>query len=303
MVTADGVLRSVDAGHEPDLFWGLRGAKGNLGIITGLTLSLIPLTRFFGGGIFFDADNAAEVLNAYRRWVDAHTESTSSSVALLRLPPDPALPDLLRGRCVVHVRLAHVGDLAEGARLAGLMRDAAPVILDLTAPMNPAQMDAVHQDPPDPMPTHEHGCLLEDMTTDVIERLLDHTTRVANSPLVLTEIRHLGGAISRPPTPPNAVPGRDAAFSLMTIAVTEPAFAQSGPAAVADLFAAVRPWRSAAAMPNFLGRSTQPDLVAAAWPPDMRERLLLVKRRWDPDNQFRLGHALLASNPAAAAHS
>jgi Berberine and berberine like len=53
-------------------------------------------------------------------------------------------------------------------------------------------------------------------------------------------------------------------------------------------------------LPNFLGRSTEPELVAGAWPADMRERLLLVKRRWDPDNLFRLGHALsVTASPGA----
>lgn len=57
----------------------------------------------------------------------------------------------------------------------------------------------------------------------------------------------------------------------------------------------VQPWRSASALPNFLGRCTDPGLVAAAWPAGDRERLLAIKRRWDPENLFRLGHAVLAS--------
>ena len=158
VVTADGRLRTVDARHDLDLFWALRGGKGNFGVITGLRLSLIPLTAFYGGGLFFDGAHASTVLHGYRRWITSHSDRTSSSVALLRLPPDPGVPEALRGRFVVHVRMAHVGDHEEGARLAADVRRTAPVLLDLIGELTPAAMDAVHQDPPGPMPTYEQAC-------------------------------------------------------------------------------------------------------------------------------------------------
>ena len=294
VVTADGALHTVDADHDPDLFWALRGGKGNFGVITALALSLIPLTSFYGGGVYFDGADAPAVLHSYRRWIASHTDRTSSSVALLRLPPDPALPDALRGRFVVHVRMAHVGDNAEAARLASAIRGAAPVLLDLTGEMTPAAMDTVHQDPPGPMPTYEQGCLLDAFTSDTVEAILARTAAVSDSPLVLTEIRHLGGAIARRPAVPGAAPGRAAAFSLFTIAPDIPQLARTGPDAVAALLAAVEPWRSPSAQPNFLGRCTDPELVAAAWPAQARERLLAIKQQWDPDNLLRLGHAISA---------
>jgi FAD/FMN-containing dehydrogenase len=298
VVNADGELHRVDAGHEPDLFWALRGGKGNFGVITAICMSLIPLTSFYGGGVFFDGAHAPAVLHAYRRWIASHTERTSSSVALLRLPPDPALPDALRGRFAVHVRMAHVGDHDEGARLAAAIRGAAPVLLDTMGEMAAAAMDAVHQDPPGPMLAYEQGCLLDDLTGDTIEAILARTAAVPDSPLILVEIRHLGGAIARRPDVPSAMPGRDAAFSLFTMAPGVPPLAQAAPAAVADLFAAVTPWRSASALPNFLGRRSDPELVVAAWPADDRERLLAIKQWWDPENRFRLGHAIVAPDSA-----
>lgn len=294
VVTADGELHRVDAGHDPDLFWALRGGKGNFGVITAICTSLIPLTSFYGGGIFFDGTDSSAVLHAYRRWIAGHTERTSSSVALLRLPPDPALPDALRGKFVVHVRMAHIGDNDEGARLAAAIRGAAPVLLDMMGEMAAAAMDAVHQDPSGPMPAYEQGCLLDDLTPDTIEAVLARTAAVPDSPLILVEIRHLGGAIARRPDVLSAVPGRDAAFSLFTMAPDVPPSAQAAPAAVAALIAAVTPWRSASALPNFLGRRTDPELVVAAWSADDRERLLAIKQWWDPANLFRLGHAIVA---------
>jgi len=110
---------------------------------------------------------------------------------------------------------------------------------------------------------------------------------------MLAEIRRLGGAIARPPTVPSAVPGRTAPFVLFAIALHIPPLAEVGPQAVAALLEAVRPWRSPVNLPNFLGRSSTPAEVQAAWPDQSRARLLDIKQGWDPANMFRVGHALL----------
>jgi len=295
VVTADGELRTVDATHDPDLFWALRGGKGNFGIVTSIRLSLLPLTSFYGGGIFFDGAHAAAVLHAYLAWTSGHSDLTSSSVALLRIPPDPALPEAIRGRFVVHVRMAHIGDGAEGARLAADIRRAAPVLLDVVTTMPVAALDAVHQDPPDPLPCFDRGGLLDSLPTEAIDPLVS-TVADPRSPLTLVDLRLMGGAIQDPKGAPSAVPGRDAAFSLFALVPAVPPLAQAAPAAMTGLFAALDPWLSDTTLPNFLGRHTDPAHVRAAWPIDQREALLAVKRRWDPDNRFRLGHALMASS-------
>src|SRR5688572_10922006 len=68
LVTADGAIRAVDAETDPDLFWALRGGKGNLGIVTELEFDLVPVARLYGGGIFFPGGSAPEVLHAFREW-------------------------------------------------------------------------------------------------------------------------------------------------------------------------------------------------------------------------------------------
>ena len=130
VVTSDGRLRTVDADRHPELFWALRGGKGNFGVVTSYRTALVRLAAFYGGGIFFDGAHAADVLRAYRHWITGLTEQTSTSVALLHLPPDPAVPEPIRGRYVVQLRLAHAGDSGKGARLARGIRSAAPVLLD-----------------------------------------------------------------------------------------------------------------------------------------------------------------------------
>jgi hypothetical protein len=221
-------------------------------------------------------------------------------VALLHLPPDPAVPEPIRGRYVVHLRIAHVGDSREGARLARGIRSAAPVLLDALGDLPTTSLDLVHQDPPAPTPTHERGSLLDQLAPDTIDAVVREAS-APGSPLMLAEIRQLGGAIARPPAIPSAVPGRSAPFVLFAIALDIPPLAEAGPQAVASLLEAVRPWRSPVNFPNFLGRSSTPAEVQAAWPDQSRARLLEIKQGWDLANMFRVGHALLtASAPTSA---
>jgi hypothetical protein len=113
------------------------------------------------------------------------------------------------------------GDSAEGARLADGIRPAAPVLLEALGELPVTSLDLVHQDPPVPAPVHERGCLLDQLTPDTIDAVVREAS-APGSPLMLAEIRQLGGAIARDPGAPNAVPGRTAPFVLFAIALDIP---------------------------------------------------------------------------------
>src|SRR3954469_11003905 len=89
VVTADGELRHVDRESEPELFWALRGGKGNFGVVTALEFDLFPVPRLYGGGIYFPGERMAEVLRAWSAWLPGTPETMVSSFAVLRQPPVP----------------------------------------------------------------------------------------------------------------------------------------------------------------------------------------------------------------------
>src|SRR4051794_8798046 len=109
VVTADGRLHAVDALHEPDLLWALRGGKGSFGVVTALEVGLVPVPEFCGGAVVYPGEDASVVLHAWREWAPALPDSTTTSVALVRLPDAPTVPAHLRGVLTVHVRVAHLG--------------------------------------------------------------------------------------------------------------------------------------------------------------------------------------------------
>ena len=79
-MTADGELRHVDAESEPELFWALRGGKGNFAVVTALEFDLFPVSRLYGGAIYFPGERMADVLRAWTAWHPG-TPETMSSVA------------------------------------------------------------------------------------------------------------------------------------------------------------------------------------------------------------------------------
>ncbi|GAA2591809.1 FAD-binding oxidoreductase [Dactylosporangium fulvum] len=293
IVTADGAVRTIDADHESDLFWAVRGGKGNFGIVTAIEFGLFEVPAFFGGGIYFPAAHAAEVLHAYRQWAPGLPEEMTTSVALLRLPPLPQLPEPLRGAFVAHLRVAYQGSAEEGTRLVAPMRAVAPALIDGVGELPYTAVDAVHQDPVDPMPSHEGGVLLGGLSAGTIDRILAVAGPQVDLPLVMVELRQLGGAFSRPAAVPNAVSGRGAAFSLFTIGLGLPDLRPAVDAGIGAVLAAAGDDIVPGGLMNFSG-SAGPEALLANWSPADRDRLLRVKRSYDPTNVFSTNQAIAA---------
>jgi FAD/FMN-containing dehydrogenase len=291
LVTADGAIRSVDPGSDPELFWAIRGGKGSFGIVTELEFGLVPVTTLYGGGIFFPGAAAAAVLHAWRTWTATVPETTTSSVAVLRMPPDPALPEPLRGQTVVHLRVAHIGTADEGSRLLAPMRAAAPALIDTVAEMPYAAVDAIHMDPTTPMPSYDRGATLRELPAEAVDALLGAAGPGVEVPLIMVELRHLGGALSRPAEVPNAVTGRDAAFSAWVLGPMAGPVAEVVPVVAGSVIEALSPWAARGSLLNFAGGMGAHD-VGGLWSVDDRQRLVDLKHRLDPEGMFVHGHVV-----------
>jgi FAD/FMN-containing dehydrogenase len=293
MVTADGRLRRSTAESEPELFWAVRGGKGNFGIVTALEFELFPVPSLFGGGIFFAGADAPALLHRFREWAPTLPERVSTSIAILRVPDMEELPPPLRGKTVVHLRFAYAGaDHAEAERLLSPMKVAGTIVLGYVGPMRTDEMDAIHMDPHDPMPFWDKGMVLRELPAEAVDALLATAGPQLDIPLILAEIRLMGGALGRPAPVPNAVAGRSGAFSLMVLGPGVPELAQVVPAIGTGVLAALAPWRAEESMINLLGDVSGRGEVLAAYPEAFRERLVEVKRAVDPDGVFTFGHAI-----------
>ena len=291
LVTADGVIRHVDAQSEPDLFWAVRGGKGNFGIVTTMTARLVPVSDFYVGSVFFDGADAQRLLHMYRQWAATLPEEATTSIALMRVPPLPFLPEPIRGRFVVHLRYAHCGDPVEAEALFTPMVEAGQVLLADIGSRPFTESDSLHKDPVDPLPYHERVATLRELGRDTIEAILDVAGPDAELPLVMVEIRQLGGALGRQPQVPNAVPGRNSAYSVFALGALMPEIAEIVPAACDRVLEALTPWRDGGGLANMLG-NVGPEATLAAYGKEAAERLMIMKLGWDPANVFRFGYGI-----------
>jgi FAD/FMN-containing dehydrogenase len=296
VVTGDGQTHRVERGDGSELDWALRGGKGNVGIVTGMEIELLDIPDLYGGAIFWPGELAPTLLTVFAEWSATLPEDFSASIGLLRLPPVAEAPEPLRGKLAVHLRVGYLGDDAEGERLLAPMREVAPPMMDLVGRMPYAALDKIHMDPEHPVPFEEGGLLLSELGPDTIEAVLAQAGPDATCPLLLVELRLLGGALAGDRT--DAVGGGDAAYSMFAVGALMPPIAEAVPPAIRGVVGALAPWSTGGTMVNFHGVPGDAADRARAWPPATFERLQRAKASYDPANLLRFGHAVPALDPA-----
>ena len=288
LVTADGDLITVSESNQPDLFWGLRGSAGNLGVVTALELQLVELDVVYGGALYYPLADAHRVLTEYRDWAIRQPDELASSVALVNFPPLPFLPEQLRGQSFACVRLCYSGSgLAPGVAAVRELRHClgAPVI-DEVRRMSALELDRISAEPRDLIAVAMHSELIHDLSPDVIAALVREQT--ADSPLLFVEARQLGGALRVPDDQLSPINRTGAGFSVNAagLAVTPELHAASS-AKLAALAQRLEPLADGAGYVNFLEGVDGAARIRRAFSDADWERLNDLKTRWDPQNLFR----------------
>lgn len=296
IVTADGEARTVDAGHEPELFSALRGGKGNFGVVTAMEIDLFPVTTVYGGGIYYSGRHIDEVLHTWRDWAATLPDEATTSFAVQWLPPFEELPPPLRGANVVHVRFAYDGPADTGAALLAPMRAVAPAIVDTVAEVPFPVAAVLHNDPAEPAPVLHRSLGLATLPDEALAKLIALTGPESPLRLLSVEIRALGGALDVPPATPDAVPTRGLPFQLMAFAIAPPPDAPAQAANLEFLTGSLRPWADHRRMVNFIGPEEALDAaeLRELYGPDLYDRLLATKKHYDPTSMFRMNHTIRA---------
>ncbi|MFF6908353.1 FAD-binding oxidoreductase [Streptomyces sp. NPDC012389] len=299
VVTPDGRLRHVSADEEPELFAGLRGGRSNFGVVTALEIRLFPVTSFYGGGIYYPAENVRAALDAYAEVTRDAPDALTCSVALLNVPPLPDIPELFRGRLLAHVRVAHLGPDAEAEQLIAPLRTVGPGLLDTIGRHPYSAYPAVHTDPAEPTPYEEKSTLLTCLPREALDRIARSAGPAPDgtvSPVSVVEIRHLGGALSRYPTGTDRFrPAEDAQFSVWGATIGPPQAVDAGIEVLRNLTDGLKPWSTGRAYQNFTAREAS---ATDIFTPAELARLRAVKRRYDPRNLFRVNNHTISPAPA-----
>jgi FAD binding domain/Berberine and berberine like len=289
VVTADGELRQVGSDEEPELFWALRGGGGSFGAVTAIEFELLPLTEVHAGWLVWDADAAGEVVHAFREWFRDAPREIGTALRFLRLPPFPDVPEPLRDRPVIAFDGAYLGSDADGAELLRPLRDiAAPLVMDTWATIPASGLVRLHGDPEQPVPVKGDGFQLRELTPEAADAFIEVGGPGSGSPLLMLELRQLGGAVAETPAGAGALGSLPDEFTLYGVGMA------MGPEAAGAIGAhlervreAMAPW-SAGVYLNF--SETEGGAAPKAFDETTYARLRDVKARYDGGDLFRSNH-------------
>lgn len=282
IVTADGQLLRVDAVSHPDLFWALRGGGGNFGVATRFRYRLHEVGTIVGGMLVLPA--TVETIAGFMAAAEAAPDELSTIANVMPAPPMPFLAPEHHGKVIVMALLAHAGDLAAGERAIAPFRALATPLADMVRPM--PYPEIYPPDDPNDRPLAVSRTMFMDLVGRDDAAAILAGLEASDASLRVAQLRTLGGAMAR-------VPAGATAFAHRTsrIMVNVAAFHDGTPedrarrlAWVEDLCATLRQGDDGAYV-NFLADEGD-DRVRMAYPGDTWDRLVAVKRRYDPTNLF-----------------
>ncbi|MEV4290524.1 FAD-binding oxidoreductase [Nonomuraea bangladeshensis] len=268
VVDADGRQRHVTAGTDPDLFWAMRGGGGSFAVVTALELSLHRAPHLYGGRVLWAARHAPDVMDAFRQITATAPDELSLWLELLHFPgSDP----------MIAVDATYLGDTAEARDLLSPLDRLPHPLADSRRPMTAAELGTITGEPTDPGAGSSRAELLTGLDGTTAKTLLADPV----APLMMAQVRHLGGAFARPSDSPHGpllepyalylfgVPADPATAEAVTARQRE--LAEALPVSGRKPFTFLRPGES----------------VADAFTPATLNRLRDVKRRHDPHDTIR----------------
>jgi FAD/FMN-containing dehydrogenase len=287
LVTAEGEVRHVDDGTDPELMWGLRGGGGNFGVVTAFTFRLHPVGPVYGGPVFFPADRAPDVLRLYEEVGADAPRRLSLVAALVTAPPAPFIPHELWGQQLAGLSAAWFGDPADGARAVAPLRTAlGPPAVDLLGVLPYCTLQqSVDAAVPWGMRSHLKSDFLDPLD-DAAVHALSETAAEREQPLSHVLLRRLGGAIADRGPDATAFAHRHGATMITIVGGwTEEADRARETAWTHRTWTATRRLARGTYVNHLENEGEQ--RVREAYPADTWHRLTMLKGRLDPDNLFR----------------
>ena len=289
IVTADGRLRRVDADHDSDLFWALRGGGGNFGVVTAMEFRLFAIEEMHAGMLLWPVEDAARVYRAWRDWTETAPDEVTSMARMIQFPPLPDVPEPLQGRHMMVISVAHLGDAESTAGLLQPLRDQGPE-MDMVGPMPIEGLMRLHGDPEEPMAFASDTALIDELPDEAIDALVAKTGAGSGSSLMIVEIRQMGGAMGRAPEGAGALDKVDGKFLAFTGGLTpDPAVFAAVAQEAREAMALLAPYSRGRTYLNFSEKVTNP---RSAYPVETYARLQAVKDRVDPDGVLHGNHRI-----------
>jgi FAD/FMN-containing dehydrogenase len=278
VVTADGRLLTVSEEENEDLFWGIRGGGGNFGVVTLFEYQLHPVGPVLGGGLRYPAAQARDFLRFYHEFASTCPDELSTAASLGQAPD---------GSVVVGVAVCYCGPIESGERVLHPLRAFGSPLEDTIQPMPYRAL----QSAPDagfPLGRHHYwkSSYLKHLSDEAIEDMIRFVAEMP-SPISGVGLQLMHGAASRVDSAATAFPHRDEHYDFLILSQwSDPSDSEENIRWTRRLFAAMEPFFEKGVYVNNLGEEGE-DRVREAYGENYG-RLVALKNKHDPTNQFRL---------------
>jgi FAD/FMN-containing dehydrogenase len=284
VVTADGQILNVDEKNHSDLFWAIRGGGGNFGVATRFKFQLYEVDKVYGGMLVLPA--TADVIASFITEAESASDELSTIANVMPAPPMPFLDKEYHGKLIIMAMMVYAGDVANGEKVFAPFRALAKPLADMLRPISYTEMY-----PPeaggDYHPVAAGRTMFIDHVTHSDAEIILNRLQSSSASMAVTQLRVLGGAMSRIPTDATAFAHRNSRIMVNLAALYEKPDEKEIHETWVTKFAAALRQSDNGAYVNFLADVDEAQ-VRAAYPNGTWERLAAIKARYDPDNFFHL---------------
>ena len=290
IVTADGELVTASSSENSDLFWGIRGGGGNFGIVTSFEFQLHPVgPEVLAGMMLYRLEDASSVLRFFRDYAASAPEELGSAAVFLVAPPAPFIPKELHGKPVLSIITSYIGEVEEAQRVMRPMRDfGSPIVDGIKIKPFSEHNSALDAGQPSGMHYYWKSEYVTEIADEAIDTLVEFAAKMT-SPYSRLAVFHLGGAVKRHDEQAMAVSHRNVEYVIaINTGWADPQDNEKQIRWTRDLWTAIRPFSSGGVYVNFLSADDGEDRVRAAYGEMKFERLVQLKRKYDPQNLFQV---------------
>ncbi|CAN5182172.1 FAD-binding oxidoreductase [soil metagenome] len=283
VVTADGTVCKASLTENPDLLWGIRGGGGNFGIVTSIKMQLHEVHTVLGGMILYSREKAKEVIRFYREFIKTAPNELTLYAGLLTSPD---------GLPVVALVGCYCGNVEEGEAVFKPLRAFETPLADLIQPLPYVQMQSLLDEAfPHGNRYYWKSGFLKEVSDEVIDILISQMAENP-SPYSATLIEYYGGAASRAPEGGTSYPHREFQPDLVIISNwPDKQDDEKNINWTRNIWDALQPYLSHKVYVNTLGLEGEARVKEAYG--ENYERLAKLKRKYDPDNLFRMNQNIL----------
>ena len=293
MVLADGSFVTVNANQNTDLFWAIRGGGGNFGIVTSFKFQAHPVKNVYGGTTLWPIEKTKEIMEWYDEFINNASEDLNGFIATLVIP-GPPFPEELHHKQFCGIVWCYVRDPEKAEEIFKPILAMNPVFQHVGFMPYPSIQTLFDGMLPPGLQWYWRADFFNELGQEAREKHLEFGSKIP-TPLSQMHLYPVSGAAGRIAKEETAWAYRDAKYAGVIVGIdTDPANADKITKWCKDYWEAVHPYSSGGAYLNFIMDEGQNRIKASY--KDNYERLTKIKKKYDPDNFFRVNQNILPSD-------